>query len=95
METTDRFRYLRARDKVEALKKFYRNLTLYLLFASVVGLMHYVTSPWPLTGFVWGVAGWGIGLAFQAFRIFGVAWLFGPDWETRKIKAFMEKDRIA
>lgn len=39
------------------------------------------------------MAGWGIGLVFHAMTAFGVIPFFGSDWEERKLKEFMEKDR--
>jgi hypothetical protein len=35
--------------------------------------------------------GWGIGLAFQAYRVYGHNSVFGIDWEERKIKEFMNE----
>jgi len=37
---------------------------------------------------------WGIGLAFHAYGVFGKHLLFSKDWEERKIKEFMEKDKV-
>jgi hypothetical protein len=32
--------------------------------------------------------GWGLGLTFHAFRVFG----YGSSWEERKIKEILEKE---
>jgi hypothetical protein len=36
---------------------------------------------------------WGIGLAFHALGVFGNNVFFGKDWEERKIREIMEKDK--
>jgi hypothetical protein len=41
--------------------------------------------------FWWPMLGWGIGMVFHAYGVFGKNILFGADWE-RKIKELMDKD---
>lgn len=36
---------------------------------------------------------WGIGLAFHAFSVFGLGFLLGQDWEDKKIKEIMDRDK--
>jgi len=36
---------------------------------------------------------WGIGLAFHAFKVFGLFGILGHNWEARKIKELMDKDK--
>lgn len=36
---------------------------------------------------------WGIGILIHAFLVFGSNIFFGNDWEQRKIREFMEKDK--
>ena len=36
---------------------------------------------------------WGIGIVFHAFNVFGMKFLLGNDWEERKIKEIMDKDK--
>ncbi|MCK5638887.1 MAG: 2TM domain-containing protein, partial [Flavobacteriaceae bacterium] len=36
---------------------------------------------------------WGIGLMFHAYGVFGKNLLFSKDWEERKIKEIIEKDK--
>lgn len=37
--------------------------------------------------------GWGIGLAFHALGAFNHSLLFGKNWEDRKIREFIEKEK--
>ena len=36
---------------------------------------------------------WGIGLAFHALGVFTENVFFGKDWEERKVREFMEKEK--
>jgi hypothetical protein len=37
---------------------------------------------------------WGIGLAFHWFGVFGKNIVFSKEWEDRKMKEFMDKDKF-
>jgi len=43
--------------------------------------------------FYWPLLGWGIGLVAHGIGVFGLSGFLGADWEERKIKQIMEKDR--
>ncbi|WP_409304468.1 2TM domain-containing protein [Peribacillus sp. SCS-155] len=84
-------KYIRAKKKVQNLKAFYIHLTVYVL----VNIMLFAINLSSDAGnwwFLYPLGGWGIGLA-----VHGVSLLFygslGADWEERKIKEYMEKDR--
>ena len=51
-----------------------------------------MTSPNHLW-FWWPMFGWGIGIIFHAFGVFNHKIGLGKDWEDRKIKEFMDKDK--
>ena len=85
-------KYLRARERVDTLKKFYSNLTSYILVISLLAGINYWINEWRYAWFLWAAFGWGIGLLFHAFKVFGFNPIFGNDWEERKIKEFMEED---
>jgi hypothetical protein len=36
---------------------------------------------------------WGIGLVAHGFSVFVPQWFLGNDWEERKIKEIMEKEK--
>ena len=85
-------KYIRARERVEALKKFYGNLTSYVLVISGLAALNYWVNGWSYMWFLWAAFGWGIGLAFQAVKTFNLNPFLGKDWEERKIKEFMKDD---
>lgn len=87
----DEDKYLRAKKKVENIKGFYANLLAYCLVIPFLYFINYMTSPgyyW----FWWPMLGWGIGICFHAFGVFGNDLIFGKDWVERKIKEIMDKD---
>ena len=84
-------KYIRARERVEELKKFYGNLTSYLFVITMLAVVNYLTY-WDYKWFLWPALGWGIGLAFHAAKTFRWNPFFSRDWEERKIKQFMEED---
>ncbi len=94
-------RYIRARKRVEELKKYYKHLTAYILvniFLSTIRIVNDVRGGDTLgeafldfdnfSIWLW----WGIGLAFHTYRVFGARLLFmGKDWEEKKIKEYMNE----
>ena len=92
-------RYVKAQKKVKEIKGFYAHLfwyvvvNLFLTFGGVFSQLlrgedmdiHLGFSP------VWFF--WGIGLAFHWFGVFGKNIVFSKDWEERKIKEFIDKDK--
>jgi hypothetical protein len=93
MENTNREdKYFRAKERVEALKKFYGSLLSYVIFITLLGALNYWIDEWRYPWFLWAAFGWGIGLVFQAVKAFDFNPFFGKDWENRKIKELMEKE---
>ncbi len=84
-------KYIRAKKKVDNVKGFYSNLLAYCLVIPFLFFINYMTSP-SYWWFWWPALGWGIGIGFHAFGVFGNNLIFGKDWEERKIKEFMDKD---
>lgn len=85
-------KYLRARERVENLKKFYGNLMSYIIVISFLAFLNYWTDEWRYMWFLWVAFGWGIGIVFHAIRVFNLNPFFGKDWEERKIKEIMRED---
>ena len=85
-------KYFRARERVEELKKFYGNLTSYIIVISGLAILNYWIDGWGYMWFLWAAFGWGIGLFFHALKVFNLNPFFGKDWEQRKIKEFMEDE---
>jgi hypothetical protein len=83
-------RYERARKRVEELKGFYIHVIIYVLVNLGIFLVNILGSSEQLW-FFWSLIGWGIGLVAHAIGVFGVSWVFGRDWEERKIAEIVEK----
>ncbi len=86
-------RYERARKRVAALKGFYIHATAFVLVNLVLFAINVlVGGAW---WFYWPLIGWGIGLGAHALGVFGFGdggpW--GRDWEQRKIREVMDKER--
>lgn len=88
----DKFAYERASKKVKEIRSFYINLACYCIVIPGLIAINLIYTPEYLW-FFWSMAGWGIGLVFHAMTAFSVLPFFGSDWEERKLKEFMEKDR--
>jgi two-component system LytT family sensor kinase len=80
--------YLRAQRRVKELKNFYGSLITYCLVIPFLAFINYKTY-WDFQWFWFPMLGWGMGLAIQAFSIFK----YGREWEERKIRDLMAKDR--
>ncbi|WP_420602200.1 2TM domain-containing protein [Flagellimonas sp.] len=85
-------RYIKAKERVDELKKFYANLWSYIMVISALALINYLTNEFRYMWFLWAAFGWGIGLAFHAIGTFNLNPFFGKRWEERKIKEFMEEE---
>ena len=83
-------RYLRAKERVDALKNFYGNLTAYCVVIPVLWFINYQT-----TSFIWAIfptLGWGFGVLMHWMEASGKNPFMGRNWERRKIKEFMDED---
>ena len=85
-------RYQEAKKRVTEIKSFYSHLFIFVVVNVALFLINLATSPgawW----FYWPLFGWGIGIAAHAFSVFGTGGRLGREWEQRKIKEIMEKDK--
>ncbi|NNE02454.1 MAG: 2TM domain-containing protein [Eudoraea sp.] len=85
-------KYIRAKERVEKIKKFYGNLTSYVIVISGLAAINYWDNEWRYMWFLWAAFGWGIGIVFHAIGTFNLNPFFGRDWEERKIKELMNED---
>ncbi|AWX43151.1 hypothetical protein HME9304_00138 [Flagellimonas maritima] len=85
-------KYLKAKERVGQLKKFYANLCTYILVISALALINYLTNGFRYAWFLWAAFGWGIGVFFHAIGTFNLNPFFGKSWEERKIKQFMQNE---
>jgi hypothetical protein len=85
--------YERARTRVGALKGFYLHATAFVVVN--IGLFAINVLAGGVWWFYWPLMGWGIGLGLHALAMFGVGgggpW--GQDWEERKTRDIMSKER--
>ena len=80
----------RARERVSALRDFYRHLGVYIAVNLGLFLINITTNPGELW-FHWPLMGWGIAVVLNALRVSGLA--AGARWERRKIDELMQRDR--
>lgn len=102
METQNsNLKYLKAKNKVEKLKRFYTHAAVYLVINSVitaVKMMNNINNGETFeeafydfsTLATWIV--WGIALAIHAFSVYGLPLILGDDWEERKIEKLMNDE---
>lgn len=94
-------KYIYAKKKVEKIKAFYIHLTVYIIVNTGITILKVVhnlrdgesltEALWDFGTFaIWGF--WGIGLAFHALGTFGLPFVFGKNWEEKKLKELMKKE---
>ena len=84
---TEQDAYYKAKKHVEEIKGFYSNLLSYCVVIPFLIFINYRTS-WNFQWFWFPMLGWGMGLIFHAFGVFG----YGKSWEERKIQEILEKE---
>lgn len=91
------FQYQNAQKRVKKIKDFYVHLLVYLFINIVIiivgtrdeGLLNGLQD----VGNYFTAFFWGIGLFFHWWSVYGPDLFFGKNWEEKKIKQLMEKDR--
>lgn len=86
--------YIRAQKKVKKIIGFYWHLASYIIINLflIIFLGTHNGDFWNFANFSTAIF-WGIGLVFHFVGVFGADLLFGKNWEQRKIKEFMDKDK--
>jgi len=85
-------RYEEAKAHVNEIRDFYGHVVTYLVINAILLVINLMTSP----GYLWvkwPLLGWGIGIAFHAFSVYGTGWVWGRDWEERKIRQIMDRQK--
>ena len=86
-------KYEKAKERVKELKIFYGNLISYATVNGILIIINLVTSPGNLW-FYWVTIFWGIAILMHASRVFVLKGkVFGEEWEQKKIKEIMEKEK--
>ncbi|WP_264559205.1 2TM domain-containing protein [Flavobacterium sp. N2270] len=94
MNTNNDFeRYQKVKKQVQELKEFYRHLLIYVIIMAVIIFINLKYTP-EVLWFFWTLFGWGIGLFFHAMKVFNFFPFFDKEWEEKKIKEFMEEEKL-
>lgn len=98
---TENFRFMKAKNKVEKLKRFYIHLTVYIVINTVITAVKIMTNLdngetfnealFDFTTLITWLT-WGIAITLHAFSVFGMPLILGEDWEERKIEAYMNDE---
>jgi hypothetical protein len=83
-------RYIKAKEKVQAIKGFYSNLLSYLFVLPILAYINYRTTNFPWV--IFPALGWGFGVLAHGMEAYGYSPFTGKNWEERKIREFMEKE---
>ncbi len=84
--------YARILKRVDDIKSFYGNLTAYLIVIPALAILNFVTYP-KFLWFFFPAIGWGFGLLFHFMSAFNYMPFLGRDWEERKVRELMRKER--
>lgn len=83
---------IKAKKKVEELKKFYGHLTTYLavnLFLMALNLLTNSSFLW----FLIPLFAWGIGIVSQGMKVYDYNLFLGKNWEDRKMQEWIDKEK--
>ena len=92
MTPDDHDRYRRARRRVHEIRAFYLHLAIFIAVNIILHVINVVTSPSAYWAF-WPLFGWGIGLLVHGVVTYRWMPFLGREWEERKIRELMDKDR--
>jgi hypothetical protein len=89
-ELTRNPRYEEARRHARALRGFYSHALVYVLVNAGLAAINLLTSPERIW-FGFPMLGWGIGLLAHGVSVFAFRGWFGPQWEERKIREYLDR----
>ncbi|MBT8291832.1 MAG: Pr2TM family membrane protein [Eudoraea sp.] len=85
-------RYQKAKERVNEIKGFYGNLIAYCIVISFLVWLNLKSTNFPWA--IFPAMGWGFGLLIHGMEAFGYNPLWGKNWEEKKIKELMDKDKF-
>jgi hypothetical protein len=95
--TPDEIKYQQALKRVKRIKGFYSHLMVYIVINTMLLIVKYKNMDMGENFWLWQtfntVFFWGIGLAAHGFSVFLPSFMMGKDWEERKIKELMDKEK--
>ena len=85
-------KYLNAKKRVKQMKGFYIHALVYVLVNAFL-----IFVKWQKHGQIdfhdWGIGLWGLGLFIHGLSVFLPNFIFGNNWEEKKIRELMDKNR--
>lgn len=92
METDSEYRYQKAKEKVDGIRGFYVHAFIYFVIMGVLVMVNLATTRFPWA--VFPALGWGLGLLSHGLKVYGKFPFLGAAWEERKIREFMQNDKM-
>jgi uncharacterized integral membrane protein len=97
MENYDEIKYQEAAKRVKKIKGFYTHLTVYIVVNTMIIIVNVQNLDEGESFFKFKTFStalfWGIGLAAHGLSVFLPSLIMGKDWEEKKIKELMEKEK--
>ncbi len=84
--------YDRAKARVQSLRGLYMHAIWYVVVNIGLFVLNLIISPDALW-FYWVTIFWGLGLIAHAYTVLGPNRPFGTEWEERKIRKELERER--
>jgi 2TM domain len=88
----DRNRYHRARRRARQIRAFYLHAAVFVAVNILLHVINFVAASKVYWAF-WPLFGWGIGLLAHGVATFHWMPFVGKEWEERKIRELMDRDR--
>jgi len=95
MENLDEIKYQEAVKRVKRIKGFYTHALIYLVINIMLFVVNVQSSNQSILhwkNFVTAIF-WGVGLLAHAMSVFMPAIILGKNWEDKKIKELMDKEK--
>ena len=97
MENYDEIKYQEAAKRVKKIKGFFTHLTVYIVVNTMIIIVNVQNLDEGESFFKFKTFStalfWGIGLAAHGLSVFLPSLIMGKDWEEKKIKELMEKEK--
>lgn len=86
-------KYLQAKKRVKRIKGFYIHLTVFIAVHVMIAIGKFFHNEDLNPEDFLGSGLWAIGLAIHGLSVFMPAFIFSKDWEERKIRELLEKNK--
>ena len=93
MENKDQIKYIQAKKRVKQIKGFYIHAAIFVLVNLLLLFLKTTKQDHITVDDFWGMGLWGIGLLAHGFTVFLPNFFLGNDWEERKIRELMDKNK--